>query len=161
MQLSQRTRTSILMLAFLLSLSALLALLQSPVRDMRDWKEAKATILESRTLVISARDNPDKMHWEPLVAYRYEVDGKSYFREKVFAVDTSLPADMSHAEDIVRRYPKGKVVPVFYDPDQHDRSVLVRGGDNSIRYGKLILAVLTVLIGSALFSVYRQRNQAD
>ncbi|GGY08579.1 DUF3592 domain-containing protein [Paludibacterium paludis] len=160
MLLSQRTRTSLLMLGFLLSVTSLIALLLAPERGMRDWKETRATILESRARVIVDPDNPDKMHWEPMVSYRYIIDGVTYYREKVFAIDTSLPADMSQAEDVVRRYPKGKVVPVFYDPLHHDHSVLVKGGDNPIRYGKITLAVLTALIGSALFSVFRQRRQA-
>lgn len=157
MHLSPRLQTSILMLAFLLSLSGLVYLLLDPARSVSHWQPAPGHVESSRILVSSPPEHPDQIHWEPYVQYLYTVNGELYHGDQLYAVAAGLPGDHSSAEDITRRFPAGKAVVVYYNPHEPTRAVLIRAGDSSIGSGQFILAALSTLFGWALLDRLLQR----
>ena len=157
MQLSPRWQTSILMLAFLLSLMGLINLLLDPAQAVRHWQAAPGHVESSRIMVSSPEGHPDQTRWEPYVQYLYTVNGEVYHGDQLYAVATALPGDHSSAEDLTRRFPTGKAVVVYYNPQEPSRSVLIREGDSSIGSGRFILAALSTLFGWALCDRLLQR----
>ncbi|WP_054287022.1 DUF3592 domain-containing protein [Gulbenkiania mobilis] len=155
--MSLRRRTSLLMFAFLASLLVLLYFLLKPGPEMATWPTAEGRILASRLQVVSPPHAPDQISWQARVQYRYTVQGHSYRQDRIFAVDSSLPGDKTSAEDIVRRYPAGKKVVVYYNPHNPRAAVLVRGPSDDVRLARFILGALTVLFG---YSLWRQLRHA-
>lgn len=157
MHLSPRWQTSILMLAFLLSLTGLVSLILDPAHSARHWQAAPGHVESSRILVSSPETHPDQMRWEPYVQYLYTVNGEVYHGDQLYAVAAGLPGDHSSAEDITRRFPAGKAVVVYFNPQEPGRAVLIREGDSSIGSGQFILGALSTLFGWALLDRLLQR----
>ena len=77
------------------------------------------------------------------VQYSYSVDGTPYSGGKVSFGDYG--GEQKHAREIVGRYPKGKAVDVYYDPEKPEMAVLEPGATRS---SYLILGIgLVALIG--------------
>jgi hypothetical protein len=93
------------------------------------WTKAEATIVASgvRDRGTDANKNGDATHrFCPYVLYRYTVGGVLIDSTKV-RLDRDLTqcgADRQWADDIVRPYPVGRTVPVFYDPLRPSTSIL-------------------------------------
>jgi len=159
MHLSPRLQTALLLLAFLLSLSGLAYVLLDPARSISHWQPAPGHIESSRILVSSPDGHPDQIHWEPYVQYLYTVNGELYHSDQLYAVSSSLPSDHSSAEDITRRFPTGKAVVVYFNPQEPGHAVLMRAGDSSIGSGQFMLAALSTLFGWALLDRILQRRR--
>ena len=86
----------------------------------------------------------------PKIAYQYQVDGQSHKNTRI-----SFSSSSGNAQQIVARYPKGKPVQVYYNPDKPKQAVLVPGGTgfNIVPY---IFATVFVLLG--VFSATRLRK---
>ena len=84
------------------------------------------------------------------IAYQYEVGGQKHKGTRI-----SLSSASNNAQQIVARYPKGKSVQVYYNPDKPKQAVLVPGGDgfNIVPY---IFTTVFVLLG--IFSATRLRK---
>lgn len=68
---------------------------------------------------------PDTRDSRVEVSYEYVVDGTVYRNDRV-RFDQQMLSD-GRKEALVNAHPAGKPVEVFYDPDDPDQSVLVRG----------------------------------
>ena len=86
----------------------------------------------------------------PKIAYQYQVGGQSHKNTRI-----SFSSSSGNAQQIVARYPKGKPVQVYYNPDRPKQAVLVPGGTgfNIVPY---IFATVFVLLG--VFSATRLRK---
>jgi len=61
--------------------------------------------------------------------YKYEVEGKVYSSSNISYHRKSIPNDRynrKYSEQTSAKYPVGKKVKVYYDPSDHERSVLER-----------------------------------
>ena len=93
------------------------------------------------------------------VAYNYIVNGLSYMGSTVAFGDYSS-SDPSHAGNIVSRYPVGKSVKVYYDPDDPKTSVLESGAGWSSFMG-LIVGIAFAAIGVAGFLFARKKLRSQ
>ena len=84
------------------------------------------------------------------IAYQYQVGGQSHKNSRI-----SFSSSSGNANQIVARYPKGKSVQVYYNPDKPKQAVLIPGGDgfNIVPY---IFSTVFVLLG--IFSATRLRK---
>jgi Protein of unknown function (DUF3592) len=83
-------------------------------------------------------------------AYTYTVGGKSYEGEKIHF------GSMSDPDELVKRYPAGSEVAVYYDPNDPTRATLERGTEQSTT---IVLAICggvigLCLLGGLLFPLY-------
>jgi hypothetical protein len=118
MHLSPRWQTSILMLAFLLSLMGLVSLLLDPAQAVQSLAGCTRPCGVQPHSGQQPGKHPDQTRWEPYVQYLYTVNGEVYHGDQLYAVATALPGDHSSAEDITRRFPTGKAVVVYYNPQE-------------------------------------------
>jgi hypothetical protein len=86
----------------------------------------------------------------PKIAYQYEVSGQNHKGTRI-----SLSSTSDNAQQIVSRYPKGKSVQVYYNPDKPKQAVLVPGGDG-FNFVPYIFTTVFVLLG--IFSATRLRK---
>lgn len=84
--------------------------------------------------------------------YEFQVDGKTYTGSRV-----DLGAQQADVEvsDILRRFPQGKVVTVYYDPSDPTHCVLERLDPAKLRAGWIAVVVLFALIVAGVFGVER------
>lgn len=92
------------------------------------WHEADGTILQS-SLLSRPRDPSGKKSdsvMVPLIRYRYVSEGAVYHGTRVSAPERKpLPGVRPGA--VLERYPVGKAVRVYYDPQRPESAVLERG----------------------------------
>jgi hypothetical protein len=64
----------------------------------------------------------------PMVVYEYKVNGIKYISNRVRVQDASGPTmgGALYANPLLKRYPKGKTVPVYYNPQNPKESALER-----------------------------------
>lgn len=96
----------------------------------KEWPVAKGSVIQSevvkRTRTTGTGTNRRKVvEYVPEVAYTYNVDGQSYRSSRI----TFDAVNKLNARETVARYPKGKRIGVFYDPQKPDRAVLEPGAD--------------------------------
>lgn len=103
------------------------------------WLQVPGKILESS--VVSSADGESTF---PEVLYAYEVNGTPLQSGSVGA------SGMMTASDIVAKYPVGRAVQVFYDPDSPSSAVLERNA--SALTFILVMAIASVLAGLAFLS---------
>ena len=116
-------------------------------RETNRFKPADALILES-----GVHDGPGRgANYVPDIRYRYVVAGvvhvSSNYSNAMFARDSDAVP-----REIVARYPPGRAVTAWYDPERPDRAVLVR----EMNWILLTVALVGCLIPvSLLYAYYR------
>lgn len=132
----------------ILHLSAAVRCLKS-----KSWSSVEGTIITSSIDEEVSRD-PDserKINYRLRISYSYEVGGARYVSSRV-AFDESTGYIFTKKETSKRqaRYPTGKQIKVYYDPNKPQRSTLETNMKASIIYG-LFLSLLWVGGGTALY----------
>jgi len=88
----------------------------------RRFRSTTGTVLASKVRKHPG-DSDSGPTYEPLVKYRYTVDGKTYTSMR-YAYGMGSSSDTGYARSVVADYPKGKEVTVYYDPDKPSEAVL-------------------------------------
>lgn len=99
----------------------------------------------------SHSSNNNDLIYTAKVAYEYTVNNVGHVGSTVAFGDYGS-SDPAHAGSIVSRYPVGKIVNVYYNPDESQTSVLEPGTGWSSFMG-LIVGALFSLVGIAGFIV--------
>ena len=88
------------------------------------------------------------------IRYKYEVGKKSY-TSKRYTMSVTSSEDRSAIEKLVTRYKKGTRVTVFYNPQQPDKAVLVKGEARKlfIFLCALVVSVLATLGALLMFGL--------
>jgi hypothetical protein len=92
-----------------------------------EWPTVQGTVMHSD--VVRERgtgDNRGKYHYEADVMFEFELDGQTYSSNNV-SFGEYASSQASHAREIVRRYPEGSRVTVYYNPEDPDTAVLEPG----------------------------------
>ena len=90
----------------------------------------------------------------PKIVYQYQVGGQPYDSTKI-----SFSSPSGNADRIVARYPKGKAVRVYYNPDKPKQAVLVPG-DAGLNFVPYIFAGVFILLGVGIATQLRKRGVA-
>ena len=93
-------------------------------RASADWPTAPGEIRHAS--VDKHKDSSDHITHSANIKYEYKVEGTVYHGDRV-SFDNSKSSDSSHANEIVRKYPKGEKVDVYYMPDDPEVCVLEPG----------------------------------
>lgn len=118
-------------------------------RRSKSWPRAIGTVVsaEVKRSVSPTMSNDvlvDSVTYEPYIKYAYVVRGRTYEHDKFASAVQSTMREPADAEAIVRGYPVGHQVAVFYNPSRPDDAVLVPGGSGGNWYFLLFGCVLFV-----------------
>jgi hypothetical protein len=92
----------------------------------RNWPRAAGKVTVSKVVkVIRRQDSPP--NWAPEIHYRYVVNNITTTGTLVRFGMEGRSGGRKFATGYTDRYPLGKAVPVFYDPNRVERSVLETG----------------------------------
>ncbi|WP_162459021.1 DUF3592 domain-containing protein [Desulfosarcina ovata] len=98
-------------------------------RESGSWPTAQGTISASSVGKRTTRDSNHrtKTTYYPKVGYHYQVEGRKYSSTRIaFGVGES-GGSMKWAQKIVNKYPVGKTVTVYYNPQDPPYGVLESG----------------------------------
>jgi hypothetical protein len=90
------------------------------------WPNAKGMVVSSAAMskLMHGRHGDYMACW-PNVRYVYVVNGKRFTSDRVLFMHRGM--SKKQTQEIVDRYPVGKIVDVFYNPDNTQASVLEKG----------------------------------
>ena len=117
--------------------------------ESTDWPQTDGSVAASGVDMKSdATDGRTRaLRYSPAVSYGYDVDGRTYFSDRL-GFTRVWTGEESDAQAIVRRYPVGQAVTVYYDPDDPLRAVLTPGVSLNSTLGLLFglgwIAIMTV-----------------
>ena len=125
------------------------------------WPETTGKITRSR--VFNAGDDEYRLtdsHFS--VRYEYSVGGTE-FTGADYRLHSDATQGVWYAERLANRFPVGKTVPVYYDSERPERSVLIRGwmsedGQMFLMLGPLV-GLIAMLLGGTLFEVNALRRR--
>ncbi|MBN2533018.1 MAG: DUF3592 domain-containing protein [Spirochaetales bacterium] len=108
------------------------------------WEITDGLILSAS--IIQRLDSDNQIEYYPEVSYSYSIEGKEYrsTRISLFQVGNGTK---SEAATIVNRYPTGKNITVYYDPQNPGNAVLVRGISPFVMTILYILVVIVLAAG--------------
>lgn len=133
-------------------------------RGIKSYQYVETTGKVTSSRVEETRDHKRKRSFRPQVEYDYLVDGKTlHGKVRTFGEATISGTGARHsAEGVLKRYPVGQEVPVFYNPDDPQQAVLERGiGGNELLLVLFMTPFNGVMLGiwSAVFYQWRRRGE--
>jgi hypothetical protein len=105
---------------------------QALKRAAQAWPSVTGTVVASTVATETTYDTSSPgntlMRFVPQVTFEYEVGGRRYRGETLRASDRFYSSGMTpgQAQGVVNRYPAGRQVPVYYDPQDPRISMLER-----------------------------------
>jgi len=90
---------------------------------MKSWPTANAVITSSKARVQSPRSGGGSSTTIAEIRYRYEVEGRTYTSDRVTSAKYGS-SNSSRAYGQVRKYPVGREVTAYYNPDDASYAVL-------------------------------------
>ena len=123
------------------------------------WPSTNGFVISSKVKTDPGKSDDDEPRYTASITYQYTIDGIEYTGEQIsFNAGTFL--QKGKADSLVLRYPKGKKVKVYYDPEKLHDAVLERGRSSNtnlpIGIGIFILFVCLILI----IRVLRKKKKA-
>lgn len=119
----------------------------------RRWPKTPGRVTVSEVAHFSAGRDRSKPTFEsggknapkfmPVIEYTYSAKGRSY-TSRTLRYNAEIGGSLDWAEKVADRYPVGKIVTVYYDPDKPSRAALEFGA--GVGYVLLALALLALAV---------------
>lgn len=94
-------------------------------QSAQNWSSTSGTVLMSSVQLSRSSTGGSSIY--PVIVYQYEVNGKTYQSQSIRAGDKYLKVNVSwQAQETVDKYPIGKQVTVYYDPNNPAECALER-----------------------------------
>lgn len=117
------------------------------------WPETAGEVLRSEIREQEMTGGEDESApttmYEPVVEYRYTVDGQEYISRQYRLGTTGVLVGLGQAQKILSRYPSNSTATVHYNPLQPDQAVLEPGSASSgvlAAAGGIFLAVGLIFV---------------
>jgi len=114
-------------------------------KESVSWPMVKGKITYSRAEPKKVKTGHE---YRPSVKYAYTVDGTSYKGNRITASDV-YQKTLSGAKDILKKYPTGGEVSVYYDPADPARALLETGMKKNV-YVLLVAAAACFFFAAAI-----------
>jgi len=115
-------------------------------QETANWPHADGVITRSEVCELGIAISPD---FKPDITYEYELNGQSHVGNRVRTNDGEFDK-RSGAEQVVRRYPVGKKVRVYYNPTNPNNSMLEAGAGFQ-EYALVFVAFIMFAIGVSAY----------
>jgi len=130
-------------------------------KQSQEWPSVRGKIIQSNLQsMLAPRGNrriPPRLVtvYTPDILYAYRVNAESFQSKQIF-IRQRFPSSFGISDDLVEKYPTGKDVTVFYDPNKPEFAVLER---NRLRelLGDLVGGPFLILAGLAILVQVLQR----
>ncbi len=136
-------------------------------RESMNWKVASATVTDVEVFgrrspggtkargdkPSSGRRGPSDVTWDLKVTFVYQVEGKAHTHTRTVETFGSQEEADKAAAPLV---PNGPFRNILYDPEDHARFVLERGGDTTMTIVLHVVALLAIGLGAFLWLMGRR-----
>lgn len=123
------------------------------------WPSTDGVILASELKTDIGKSDDMEPKYKAAITYRYAVEDYEYTGERVsFAGQTFL--EKGKADNLVKRYNKGKRVKVYYDPETPHVSVLEPGTVSGPPFVSIILMLIILFFLFKIFRSYVRKEKA-
>ena len=133
---------------FLIGICLLLSFIQLSMISFASlhWKTTQGKIITSKAVVCHRRYFPND--YEAQIIYEYSVNNILYSSNNL-ALATDLPMTYcGNAQGMMRQYPRGMSVLVYYDPENPKNATLRPGGTN---FMVIFISLVIVAVGIIVF----------
>ena len=114
-------------------------------KESVSWPTIKGTMMQARAVPKKLEHSNE---YQLFVKYTYTVDGKSYTGNHITAFD-EYQKTLSRANDVLKKYPVGGEVSVYYDPADPGLSVLETGATKNVSW-LLWVGVICFFLATAI-----------
>lgn len=121
---------------------------RSKLQASENWSTATGTVTKSSVREIRSNDKDGHLEssFYPEVNYSYQVIGQVYEGNRIAFGAESGHKRKDGALSVLEKYPEGKNVTVYYDPNKPEDSVLERKLSKSILVIGIVILVVLILI---------------
>ncbi len=136
---------------FIVGISLMVLVGWPTLRDARassEWPSVPGQIIRSE---VATHRSSDKTTYSADIAFRYQVKGVDHECDNV-AFGTLSSNNSSPARQVTKRYPVGREVDVFYDPNDPGKGVL-EPGTTFKSYFMLGFSGIFALVGGSVLSI--------
>ncbi len=96
----------------------------------------------------TSRKRKNSTSYRAGISYDYAVEDEAFTSDR-FSFGSYGSSNREHADSIVAEFPAGKIVPVFYDPENPESAVLKTGG-TFFTYLPILIGSIFVLVGGSI-----------
>jgi hypothetical protein len=138
------------MMSFIMAVLCIFVGAWAAIRSVLDplrsssWPTAAGRITVSEVITVTNSDEGNT--FQAVVAYTFQVQGKSFSGDEPYFGSEAERSWISFARRVQRRYPVGSAVTVYYDPEDPNKSVLQRRISGSLMFA-FLAGVTVVLMG--------------
>jgi hypothetical protein len=100
--------------------------------------------IEGKIIASTLEQDPHDADSSPRIVYQYEIDGRRYEGSQITYAGTSNSVDAKQA--LVARYPVGRCVNVYYNPEAPQSAVL-ENEPSSIWLGLVVTGIVFFIVG--------------
>ena len=108
----------------------------------KSWNIIKGRILQSELYV---SDKGESYSYKPQIEYTYTIDGVEYKSNRVYFGSNVLSSNKDSYQMLIKKYPVGKTVDVYYNSMNNKTSVLEPGIKSDVIIRFVFYAVLLAL----------------
>ena len=119
------------------------------------WASTEGQVLSSTVTRVKRLNDPASYYAS--ISYEYEVGGTKFTGDRVFLGEYGT-GSAGPMQEIVDRYPVGKRVTVYYDPQDPNKAVLERGA-RLASFGLLLIGLLFSAVGLGGFLLWDELNK--
>ncbi len=113
-------------------------------KESESWPSTNGFVVSSRVKTDLGKSDDDEPKYTASITYKYTIEGIEYTSERVaFSSGTFLKK--GKADSLVRRYPEGKEVKVYYDPEKLHDAVLERGRSSNTNF-PIVIGIFILFI---------------
>ncbi len=134
-------------------------------RESTHWPATKGVITFSEINAVKvhtnyASDSEEQKRYAAIVKYKYTVRNDTYIAQNI-SFGNAGDGTAERANEIIRRYEKGKAVAVYYNPIKPELSVLEPGVSKKL-YFTLILGAIIIFLGFMMIIAFiRNRRRIN
>lgn len=126
------------------------------------WQTAAGTVLDARLATSSGTGRNSGTHYSPHISYTYNVGGRSFVGDQLSFGRLTRGSGYGDAQQVLKRYRRGTIVAVHFDPARPERSVLQPGWT----WGSVFMAAMGTIFALLGLAIFRglgrtPRPQAD
>lgn len=121
-----------------------------------NWPSTDGVVVSSKVEVDEGKSADQEPRYTAVVMYKYNIKGYEYTADKVsYSLKSSLK--QSDANRVIDRYPQGKKVKVYYNPDKHHIAVLEPGMASASYFPIIFGIMVTVFCILVIVVVFRKK----
>ncbi|WP_457627915.1 DUF3592 domain-containing protein [Persephonella sp.] len=114
------------------------------------WRKTEGTVLKSDIKKDTSTISYD--YYYPDIRYEYTVNGKKYISDSIFL--TEIASDRKTIEKLVKQFPEGSRITVYYNPLKPSESVLKRNYHAGMFIQTLVFfGMLSVFLFTLIFEI--------